>query len=227
MNLSAAEPFADPCPAKTRADLEWDRILEALAERCVSHAGKRLARTPSFAATRAESLTALAEVREAVALDATGEPLPASDVAEIEDALDRARIGASLSNEELRGVLGLLGAARTLRQFLHSRRERCPSLHVACAIDPVIDAVARELSAAFDPDGTLSDRASPRLGLKTSSRSMRTFCRIVTGPSATGATFFLFDPMRTSASRASSMRPARAARQCSSSRGCSSRWATE
>ncbi|AUX25929.1 DNA mismatch repair protein MutS [Sorangium cellulosum] len=167
-------PLADPCPPKTRADLEWDRVLEALAERCASRAGKRLARALPFAATRAEALTALAEVREAVQLDAAGEPLPTRDVAEIEAALDRARIGAALANEELRAVLGLLEAARTLRQYLQGRRHAAPSLYAACAVDPELDAVARDLAFAFDPDGTLSDRASPQLeSLRAERRAVR------------------------------------------------------
>ena len=32
--MPSSEPLSDPCPPKTRADLEWDRVLEALAGRC-------------------------------------------------------------------------------------------------------------------------------------------------------------------------------------------------
>jgi len=168
------ELLPDPCPPKTRSDLEWDRILEALAARCASPAGRRVARELPFARARAEALTALAEVREAVELDAAGEPVPTADVAEIGAALDRARIGAVLANQELRDVLGLLGAARVLRQYLQSRKHRAPALSAACAIDPGLDDLARDLAGAFDPDGSLSDRASPRLGdLRAEWRAMR------------------------------------------------------
>ncbi|XYH96076.1 endonuclease MutS2 [Sorangium sp. So ce1128] len=174
MEYNPEGPFADPCPTKTRADLEWDRILEALAERCASRAGKRLARALPFATTRAEALTMLSEVREAFELARAGEPLPSRDVAELEEALDRARIGAALANEELRAVLGLLEAARTSRQYLQSRRQIAPTLYAACATNPELDAVARELAAAFDPDGSLSDRASPRLeALRAERRAVR------------------------------------------------------
>ncbi|WP_437777537.1 endonuclease MutS2 [Sorangium sp. So ce1097] len=174
MEYNPEGPFADPCPAKTRADLEWDRILEALAERCASRAGQRLARALPFASTRAEALTMLAEVREAFELARAGEPLPSRDVAELEDALDRARIGASLANEELRAVLGLLEAARASRQYLQGRRQIAPALFAACATNPELDAVARDLAAAFDPDGSLSDRASPRLEeLRAERRAVR------------------------------------------------------
>lgn len=168
------EPLSDPCPPKTRADLEWDRVLDALADRCTSPAGKRLAHALPFATRRAEVEVPLAEVREAVELDIAGEPLPATDVPEVDHALDRARIGAVLANDELRAVIACLSAAHTLRRFLHSRRHRAPALAAACAMDPSLDELERDLSGAFDPDGTLADRASPRLAeLRSAFRSGR------------------------------------------------------
>jgi DNA mismatch repair protein MutS2 len=168
------ELHSQPCPPKTRADLEWDRILAALADRCTSHFGKRRARSLPFAADESEVRLALAEVREAVDFDIAGEPLPSFDLPEIDAALDRTRIGAPLSNEELRAVIACLGAARMLRRFLHSRRHRAPALDAACAIDPSLETLERDLAAAFDPDGTLADRASPRLAdLRSERRSTR------------------------------------------------------
>ena len=161
--MPSSEPLSDPCPPKTRADLEWDRVLEALAGRCASPAGRRLARGLPFASSRAEVLTALGEVREAVTLDLAGEPLPTAEVPEVAQALDRARIGSVLANEELRGIVSCLAAARTLRRFLNARRDRAPLLAEACAVEGSLDELERELAACFDPDGSLADRASPRL----------------------------------------------------------------
>ena len=42
----------NPCPAKTRNDLEWDRLLAALAERTTTAMGKDLAHALPFAMTR-------------------------------------------------------------------------------------------------------------------------------------------------------------------------------
>jgi DNA mismatch repair protein MutS2 len=165
--LSEASPQApelpDPCHPKTRADLEWDRILGALADRCAGSTGKRLARALPFASSRAAITTSMAEVREAVLLDAAGEPLPSADVPDIEPSLDRVRIGSVLTNEEIRSVLSVMAAARSLRRFLQSRKGKVPALHEACATDPALDDVERDVASAFDPDGTLADRASPRL----------------------------------------------------------------
>jgi DNA mismatch repair protein MutS2 len=156
-------PLGDPCPPKTRSDLEWDRILEALVDRCAYGVGKRLARGLPFLGTRLEILRALDEVHEAVGLELRAEPLPRGEIPEVEAGLDRARIGATLSNEELLAVIAALRTAQRVRKFLHARRDVAPALEAACAMDPSLDDLERKLAASFDPDGTLSDRASPRL----------------------------------------------------------------
>ncbi|HVY46526.1 MAG TPA: endonuclease MutS2, partial [Minicystis sp.] len=156
--------LSDPCPPKTRADLEWDRVLEALAARAAYGVGQRLVRALPFLGARDEVLRALAEVKEALDLELAGEPLPLGEMPEVEGALERVRIGASLANEELRAVVAVLGTAKNVRRFLHARREKAPRLEEACAMDPSLDELERELARAFDPDGSLADRASPRLG---------------------------------------------------------------
>jgi DNA mismatch repair protein MutS2 len=164
----------DPCPDKTRSDLEWDRLLQALADRAMSEPGKRICRAMPFAPTHEAVLTALGEVKEASELDRLGEPLPSPDVADVSHGLDRARIGATLSNEELRALGRTLAEAGRLRRFLATRKARTPLLFRACSTDPGLDALERELNGAFDPDGTLADRASPRLGdLRAERRNLR------------------------------------------------------
>jgi len=150
-------------PAKTRSDLEWDRVLSAIAERCVGPMGRDLARALPFAETREGARTAMEESREASALFEAGEPLPVPEVADVREAIDRLRVGGVLAPPELRAVAHALAAARALRRFLTARREQCPALFAACATDPTLDALADEVGGAFEADGTLSDRASPRL----------------------------------------------------------------
>ena len=158
-----AELHPDPCPPKTRADLEWSRVLEAVAARCVGPMGKALAFALPFAATREGARRALAESEEAFVLLAEGEKLPVVEVADVHDAVSRVRVGGVLSALELRALGHLLSSSRALRRFLSARRAKCPALYAACATDPTLDEVADEVLAAFEADGTLADRASPRL----------------------------------------------------------------
>jgi DNA mismatch repair protein MutS2 len=153
----------DPCPPKTRSDLEWDRVLSALAERCAGPLGRELAVALPFAATRDEARALLAQAAEATRLLEQGRPLPAGEVDDVREAIERARVGGVLAPAELRAVGRLLGAARALRRFLALRRAEVPALFDTCSTDPTLDEVADEITGSFDPDGTLSDRASPRL----------------------------------------------------------------
>ena len=154
---------ADPCPAKTRADLEWDRVLSALATRCAGPLGRDLARALPFAETRDEAREWLEQAAEATRLLAQGRALPAGEVDGVGEALERARAGGVLAPADLRSVGRLLGAARALRRFLASRRAELPRLFDACSTDPTLDELADEIAGSFDADGTLADHASPRL----------------------------------------------------------------
>lgn len=157
------EPLRDPCPAKTRNDLDWGRLLAALADLCVSDMGKALARDLPFAATRVETRRLLEEAREATELLGAAEPLPSSGLIDVSGAIGRVGASGVLAPNEIRDVGKALEAARALRRFLAARRARVPALHASCATDPTLDTLADELASSFDADGSLSDKASPRL----------------------------------------------------------------
>jgi len=153
----------DPCPPKTHADLEWGRVLAALSDRCTGPLGRDLAAGLPFAATRDEARAFLAQSAEALRSLEEGRPLPMGEVDDVREAIERARIGGVLSPVELRSLGRMLGGARGLRRFLAARRADLPALFEACSTDPTLDDVADEIATSFEPDGTLADRASPRL----------------------------------------------------------------
>ena len=151
------------CNDKTLSDLEWPRLLEAVAARCQGDPGRRAARVLPFAASRADVETSLAEVREARrALDA-GEPVPLYGLRDVEAAIARLKMGATLAPTELREIAATLASARVLRRFLSSQRSAMPALAAACLTDASLDEVEDVVSDAFDIDGLLADHASPRL----------------------------------------------------------------
>jgi DNA mismatch repair protein MutS2 len=125
--------------------------------------GHGLALALPFARTRAEARTLAREAREATELLAAGEALPVAPLADVSAALGRVGACGVLAPTEIRELGKALGVARVLRRFLGVRRSRAPALFEACATDPTLDSLADELAQAFDPDGLLSDRASPRL----------------------------------------------------------------
>jgi DNA mismatch repair protein MutS2 len=153
----------DPCPPKTRSDLEWDAVLSSLAERCAGPLGRELALALPFATTRDEARGFCRQAAEAAGLLGEERPLPVGQVDDVREAVERARIGGVLAPAELRAVGRMLGAARALRRFLAPRRAHLPALFEACSTDPTLDALGDEIDGSFDSDGTLADRASPRL----------------------------------------------------------------
>lgn len=154
----------DPCPPKTRVDLEWDRVLAAVADRCSGPLGREFALALPFAETREVARTWLAEADEAARLLDEGTHLPVVEIGGVSQAIERARIGGVLSAGELRAIATLLETAQRLRRFVSTRKGDCPALFDACATDPSLDRAAEAISYAFEADGTLADRASPRLG---------------------------------------------------------------
>jgi len=155
--------LSHPAPPKTLADLEWSRLLGALGDRCAGPMGKDLALGLTFASSGEDVRARLAEAREATRLLAEGTPLPVREVPDLRESIGRLRVGGALGPAELQQAATALAAARALRRFLHARRGTTPALDRACATDPTLDEVQDELARAFDPDGTLSDGASPRL----------------------------------------------------------------
>jgi DNA mismatch repair protein MutS2 len=154
---------AEIAPQKTRADLEWSRLLEALATRCEGEAAKRLARALAPLTDDDELHATIREVGEAMRSLAEGEPIPVPGLPDAAAAHERATHGGVLGPAELRAVAEVLAAARALRRFLHARRADLPALAAALSTDPVLDRVEEEISGSFEPDGMLADHASPEL----------------------------------------------------------------
>lgn len=153
----AAQPTSD----KTIADLEWDRVVEAVLSRCVGpmrDAGA-LVLASSFETTR----IALDESREAYELLVAGESLPLEGIRDVRESLSRLERQGALEGPALNDIASTVASARTLRRFVGLRRVRAPRLFQACSSDPSLDSLEDELRAAIDFDGTLNDNASPEL----------------------------------------------------------------
>ncbi len=161
-------------PQKTRLDLELDRVLAAVGARCASEAGRRLALSLEPLALVQDVTTSLAEIDEVKRLDDRGEPVPRSATPDLDEALGRARIGASIGGEDLLAVGKVLASARALRRFLKSHRDSAPLLGRACETDPTLDDLATEIERCIDRDCSVTDSASPRLAeLRAERRASR------------------------------------------------------
>jgi DNA mismatch repair protein MutS2 len=149
-------------PVTLRA-LEWPALLAELAAHAASRSGaERLAATePAETLEAARALAA--RTRDAVALDALGEALPLRDFPDVTEALVRAKKGGTLAGGQLFGIARLLTVSHAVRVFADERRTSFPALCEAVTSEARLDALERALSAALEPDGSVSDAASPTL----------------------------------------------------------------
>lgn len=146
---------------RTLRDLQWSRIVEAVAARCRGPLANRL-RLP-IASTRAGMERALNETRETSRMLELDERLPLDGVCEVGEHLQRVDRRGVLDAPSLRDVMKTLAAARSVRLFLGKRKETMPTLWHSCTIDPTLDRLHEELADCIDLDGTLADHASPEL----------------------------------------------------------------
>jgi DNA mismatch repair protein MutS2 len=158
--------------ARSLADLEWDRIVAAVTERCVGPAQQR---TELPLATTVEGArVACVETSEAWALMDAGEPLPLEGLRDVAVHLARLRRQGALEGPALRDVAMTLASARTLRRFLGRRKDRAPALHRACAFDPTLDDLEVAIRNVIGPDGAIEDDATPDLRrLRTEMANLR------------------------------------------------------
>ena len=148
---------------KTRQDLEWDALLERLAAHAVSPEGVELAQRlrplPDAEAVRRR----YREVDQMMDLAQEDEAPPLRGVSDVRRAVAHVQRGGALVAEDLASIARTCDvASRTARYFRH-RAERAPHLAQAAArIDPSRE-LRDTLHHAVEPDGTLSDKASPDL----------------------------------------------------------------
>jgi DNA mismatch repair protein MutS2 len=148
---------------RTERVLEWERLLSHLAEHCASESGaaRLLERRP--AEDIEEARVRNRRLAQAIALDETSDLFEIRAFPALGDALERAKVGSQLSGTELRDVMRVLELAKSLRAFATARRETDPELAQALESDPLLDRLLDRLSKAIDPDGSVSDHASPAL----------------------------------------------------------------
>ncbi len=146
---------------KTLADLEWDQVEQAVAQRCRGPLGEGL--SLELANSFDETECAIAEAKEAWSMLVRNEPLPLDGICEIETSLQHLEREGVLDASALKDLRMTLRAAGALRRFLGQRKDSAPRLHRACAIDPTLDGLEEEIGMSIGDDGTILDSASAEL----------------------------------------------------------------
>lgn len=101
---------------------------------------------------------------QALDLYQSGHSLPVENFPDTAELLERIEHGTVASGLELRDIAQLLEQARRLRAAAKEERQHRPLLASALDTDPSLERIFERLTSSLEPDGTLSDSASPELG---------------------------------------------------------------
>ena len=147
--------------ARTLSTLDWEVVRDALVEAARTPMGAERARASGPLASRREVTEAYALVAEVTDARRLGDGPPVSAVGDVRSEVGRAARGMVLEAWALievgRGLAGILEVHDWLRA------QARPRLLTYVAVTEVNRQAAAQLRAAFDGDGTLSDRAFPAL----------------------------------------------------------------
>mgnify|MGYP006292668287 CR=1 FL=1 len=103
-----------------------------------------------------------------------GETAPVYGAEDVEAAVELAEKGVMLEGAQLRAIARTMVAGTELRHHLLRHEEAAPLLYGLAATLPDLSRPSRDISKCFDPDGSLSDRASENLGaLRSRVRALR------------------------------------------------------
>jgi DNA mismatch repair protein MutS2 len=165
--------------AKTAIDLEWPLLLDRIAERAGSAVGAARLRALEPAPTLAQAERSHHLCASALVVAEGPSPIPAGPVPELDELLDRLERGSDASALELRDLGRLLETTSRLRAFASAQRAPHPVLAEALWSDPALELLRAEIERSIEPDGSVSDAASP--ALRDARRRVSELRRQVTG----------------------------------------------
>ncbi|WP_338873957.1 endonuclease MutS2 [Myxococcus stipitatus] len=148
---------------KTLEDLGFADVLRALTQRCRTEPGRERVLARPFLDTAEQVSEALALVAESRALSQEQFSLPLGGVVDLRIPVGHAAKGGTLEPRQLIDAAQLLFAFVRTREALDDRRERVPRLMDIARRLPILESLARRIDQCFEPDGEISDRASPEL----------------------------------------------------------------
>ncbi|QSQ18175.1 endonuclease MutS2 [Myxococcus landrumensis] len=148
---------------KTLEDLGFADVLRALTQRCRTEPGRERVLARPFLDTAEQVSEALALVAESRALSHEQFSLPLGGVVDLRIPVGHAAKGGILEPRQLIDAAQLLFAFVRTREALDERKERAPRLMDIARRLPLLESMARRIDQCFEPDGEISDRASPEL----------------------------------------------------------------
>lgn len=152
-----------PLEQRSLQSLDWQLLIDALAERASTEAGRRLCVELPFLPDARTAQAALGEVAEMLALREAGSAPKLGGIEDVAPLLRAVRKGEILLGLDLLAIGHSLESLASLRGQLDDVAPQVPALHAhAIAIKPLPD-LAAWLNASFDNRGELDQQTYPQL----------------------------------------------------------------
>lgn len=149
---------------KSLQTLEFDKILDRLANHASFSAGEKLIRALRPTSDDAEARRRQAETREAIELFESGTDARIGGARDVRQAADRAQRGLTLQPEEFLDIRSTLGAARNLRRILLRAADRAPHLAAIAELIEECSGLVSAINETLDEErGEVLDSASDKL----------------------------------------------------------------
>ena len=143
--------------------LEFQKIRELLAEKCVTEGGKSCSRALVPFTDYSEIESAQKETAEARAISGVYGGTPILWFTDVSDPLHLAAIGGTLSPRMLLDIAVVLRAAKAAKEVLVTDREDTPMLREQAACLTDLRSIQQEISDIVVSEDEISDRASAEL----------------------------------------------------------------
>jgi DNA mismatch repair protein MutS2 len=154
--------------------LEFGAIRAALLARVHTPLGATEVNALLPFAERAQALDRIEAIRQARHLLDLGSEPPVAGAEDVEAPLELGEKGVMLEGPQLRAIAHTMNAGAAVRRHLLGREGDAPQLFALAASMADLSRTASQVLRAFDPDGQLSDDASPDLGpLRQKVRALR------------------------------------------------------
>jgi len=156
-------PQKDKVLQRSLQRLEFRQILAFLADHARSEPGRSAALSLAPSQSLEKVRTDLGLLREMTDLNISGQSLPLGFFSELSGRFENAKLGSTLSAQDLLEILRMLEQAESTRRFLHAVREKFPGLAGVGDRVQNFSALKSRLERTVDEHGELKNSASARL----------------------------------------------------------------
>ena len=148
---------------KVLRHLEWSKLLEILASKAATDAGRQRCQYLRPIMTKEEIELVWAYVDPLRSLIRLGYRPPIGDLCVLDDVLKGASLGQIFDGEQLWKIHGLLDAARQVHLFCSDFSEKCLTLNKYKKLLYPIPNLTQAIEKAISPEGDILDDASDEL----------------------------------------------------------------